>query len=347
MSERWHEFLEDQGLVAGPDGYTHTDAEKVDAFQKLSGETLCDLTHQVLVHAGGEDSGEFLQNQLTNDVESLDHEHATVAGYCNPKGRLICLFRIWRDADGFILQLPADLQEAAIDRLRKYVLRARVQLSVDPDRVAFGVCGKTVAKALEGIAGKLPTRDNTLVRSGDLTILRIAGDERPRFQVVGPASGCITVWQKLSRHATMVGSWTWARVDILAGIPSITAATTESFIPQMVNLDRLDAVNFKKGCYPGQEIVARMHYLGNLKQRMGRFRVDDGAHPKPGDRVFAKDGGSASGTVVDAQPGAGSDWDLLAVVRIADLDQHTLYLGSENGEKMFRQGLPYEVTGES
>ncbi len=345
MSDRWQDFLEDQGVTPGDDGYTHSGAENVDAFQKLSGDTICDLTHYAFVHAGGPDSGDFLQNQLTNDVESLDDGRATMAGYCNPKGRLICLFRIWRDGDGFVLQLPENLREASIERLRKYVLRARVEFGIRPEHAAFGVCGKTVAKALERITGALPARENGLVRGGGLTIIRIAGDGRPRYQVTGPARDCMTAWQKLTRHATVVGSWTWARLDILAGIPNITSATSELFIPQMVNLDRLDSVNFKKGCYPGQEIVARMHYLGNLKQRMGRFRADTDIRPMPGDRVHSRDGG-ATGTVVDAQPGAGTGWDLLAVVRITDFDQQTLYLNGENGVKLFQQGVPYGVLGD-
>lgn len=342
MNERWQEFLEEQGLTEGPDGYTHTERENVDAFQKRSGDTICDLSHTAIVHATGDDSADFLQNQLTNDVASLADDRCTVAGYCNPKGRLVCLFRIWRGDDGFMLQLPADLHEAAIGRLRKYVLRAKVELSDEPQRVAFGVCGKTVAKGLESVAGDLPARDNDMVRRGALTVIRIAGDGRPRYQVSGPVDACTAAWQKLTRHAQVVGSWTWARVDILAGIPNITAATSESFIPQMVNLDRLDAVNFRKGCYPGQEIVARMHYLGNLKQRMGRFRADADTRPQPGDRVHAQDG-AAAGTVVDAQPGAGSGWDLLAVVRITDFDQPTLHLNGDNGAKLFWQELPYQV----
>lgn len=347
MSERWQEFLQKQGLTPGADGHTHSHDEQVDAFQKLSGDTLCDLGHTVLVHAGGEDSAEFLQNQLTNDVESLDEAHATVAGYCNPKGRLICLFRIWRSGDGLVLQLPADLRESVIDRLRKYVLRARVELSTDPAQAVFGVCGRTAAKALEGIAGGLPMRDNELVHAGGLTIIRIPGDDRPRYQAAGPADACIAAWQKLTRHATVVGSWTWARLDILAGLPNITAATSESFIPQMVNLDLLDAVNFKKGCYPGQEIVARIHYLGNLKQRMARFRTDADTRPQPGDRVHTGNGGGAAGTVLDAQPAAGSGWDLLAVIRIADFDQPALYLNGERGARLFWQELPYKiVTGD-
>lgn len=343
MIDRWNEFLETNGLSAGPGGYSHADAENVDLFQKLSGDTLCDLSHTSLVRVEGEDAGDFLHNQLSNDVLSLSEDHAPLAGYCNAKGRLISIFRMEVEGDGYLLRLPTDVREAAIERLRKYVLRARVTFSVDEDLVAFGVCGKTAAKGLEQMLGRLPKRDEELVREAGLNVMRLPGDGRPRYEVAGSLDACQGVWDKLKRHATVMGSWIWARLDILAGIPNITSRTSEAFIPQMVNLDLLGGVNFKKGCYPGQEIVARMHYLGNLKQRMARFRLDDDQRPEPGDRVYTQGGTAATGTVVDAQPGAGSGWELLAVVRIADLGQGTLRLRDEHGPVLFQQDLPYEL----
>lgn len=346
MSEQWHTFLSEQGLAPGADGHTYTDTEDTGRGRPPAGDTICDLGHTVMVHAGGADSGDFLQNQLTNDVGSLESSRATVAGYCNPKGRLICLFRIWRDDDGFILQLPAGLHEDVINRLRKYVLRARVEFTSLSEQVAFGVCGESAAAGLQEIAGQLPARSNDLVHAGELTIVRLPAGDRPRYQVAGTTTACMDAWRRLAAAAATAGSWTWAREDILAGIPTIVAATSESFIPQMVNLDRLDAVNFRKGCYPGQEIVARMHYLGNLKQRMGRFRTGSDTRPQPGDRVFTRGSTSPTGTVVDAQPAAGPGWDLLAVARIEDLDGENLRLGGEEDDGLLPQPLPYVIVGD-
>ncbi len=345
MSEQWQAFLSEQGLAPGDDGHTHTDTEDPGREPPPAGDTICDLGHTVMVQAGGADCADFLQNQLTNDVESLESSRVTVAGYCNPKGRLICLFRIWRDGDGFILQLPAELREDVINRLRKYVLRAKVEFATMSERVAFGVCGESAAAGLREIAGQLPARSNDLVDAGELIIVRLPGDDRPRYQVAGTTNACMDAWRRLAANAAAAGSWTWAREDILAGLPTIVAATSETFIPQMVNLDRLDAVNFRKGCYPGQEIVARMHYLGNLKQRMGRFRTESDARPRPGDRVFTRGSTSPTGTVVDAQPAAGPGWDLLAVARIEDLDGENLRLGSEAGDRLLPQPLPYGFGG--
>ena len=343
MTDRWTEFLEEQDITAGEDGYSHSGSENVDTFQKLTGDTLCDLRHTVLVCATGDDAEDFLHNQLSNDIRELGSGQAALAGYCNPKGRLLGIFRVWREDSGFLLQMPADLQQPLTDRLRKYVLRSDVELTVDPARVAFGVCGKTAARGLEQITGQLPDKDNYCHRDGEFTVTRIPGDGRPRFQVVGPVKPCMAAWDKLKQHATIVGSWTWARLDILAGMPNIGALTSEAFIPQMVNLDLLGGVSFRKGCYPGQEIVARMHYLGNLKQRMARFRMDDDRRPVAGDRVYMQGETSPIGTVVDGQPGPASGWELLAVVRIADVGRHTLCLRNGNGPVLFQQELPYEA----
>jgi len=343
MAERWIDFLESQGLSPGEDGYSHTGSEGVDAFQKLAGDSLCDLHHVSMIHVSGEDAQGFLQNQFTNDIAALDDDSSMLAGYCNAKGRLICTFRIRREADGFLLTLPATLAGAVLERLSKYVLRSRVTFDESPDLVRFGLCGKTAAQGLQQAIGELPRRDDALVRAGALTVTRVRGDGRPRYEVTGPVSACTASWRKLTRHATVVGSWSWARLDILAGIPVIRPPTSELFIPQMVNLDLVGGVNFKKGCYPGQEIVARMHYLGNLKQRMGRFRADADDPPQAGDRVYAPGGSSPAGTVVDAQPGAGAGCDLLAVVRIADFNETRLHLGGDRGPPLFPQTLPYRV----
>lgn len=343
MTDRWQEFLQDQGLQTGSDGYSHTDGEHVDAFQKLSGDTLCDLGHTALVRATGADAESFLQNQLTNDLDALSPERALAAGYCNAKGRLICLLQLQRDHHGILMQLPAATLEASVERLRKYVLRARVELATDHGLAAFGVNGKTAAKGLEKAVSSLPRRERAVTHAGAVAITRLPGNGRPRFQVTGPADDCIKLWEQLGRHAHIVGSWTWSRLDILAGLPNIHAPTSELFIPQMVNLDLVGGVNFQKGCYPGQEIVARMHHLGKLKQRMARFRVDAEQRPEPGHRVCTQGRTQPTGTVVDAQPGAGSGWELLAVVRIEDLDRGVLRLRDEQGPQLFQQDLPYRL----
>jgi hypothetical protein len=136
--------------------------------------------------------------------------------------------------------------------------------------------------------------------------------------------------------------WDW--LDIMAGIPGVHPETSDAFVPQMANLEIVGGVNFKKGCYPGQEIVARMQYLGKLKQRMYRARFEGNTQPHPGDSIFAPDfPGQSAGTVVAAQPAPDNGFDLLAVIQISSAEAGELHLGSETGPKLSLQNLPYPV----
>ncbi|MDO8705651.1 MAG: hypothetical protein Q7J84_11975, partial [Sulfuricaulis sp.] len=131
---------------------------------------------------------------------------------------------------------------------------------------------------------------------------------------------------------------------IMAGIPSVHPGTIEEFVPQMANLEAVGGVNFKKGCYPGQEIVARMQYLGKLKQRMYRAHVQGGVLPRPGDAIFAPDfPGQSAGTVVDAQAAPDNGYDLLAVIQISSAGAGELHLKNEIGQLLSLQPLPYTL----
>lgn len=322
-------------------------------MQVLSGKTLtdqqdtshfiCKLSALSWISAAGEDAESFFQSQFTNDVSTLDEDHSQVHGYCNPKGRLFCVVRMVRHHGGFLLQLPVALRDAVIERLRKYVLRARVTLSGADDLGGLGVAGSAGAAALTQHLGPLPDADNGYLRCGEFGIYGLPG-ALPRFQVVGPPSELEPLWHALSGLLPARERQAWARLDIGAGIPVILPPTSEAFVPQMVNLDLIGGVNFQKGCYPGQEIVARMHYLGKLKQRMIRAQVTTATAPKPGDKVYSPEHGDQSaGTVVDAQPAGPGCFDVLAVVQLAAYRAGRLCLNDPSGPALEPGSLPYDV----
>jgi hypothetical protein len=179
------------------------------------------------------------------------------------------------------------------------------------------------------------------VSAGGVTVLRLRGPH-PRFEIIGPYTDIQGLWSELA--LTPVGASAWAWLDIMAGVPTVLPATVEAFVPQMTNLELIGGVNFKKGCYPGQEIVARTHYLGRLKQRMYRAHVDSPQAPKAGDPIYAPNfGEQAAGTVVDAQPAPGGGFDLLAVVQIASADAGVLSLQAPNGPPLALHTLPYSL----
>lgn len=271
-----------------------------------------------LIEARGADAPAFLHGQLSNDVLNLPPQRSQLTAYLNPQGRVLAIMRLWRQGDGFFLQLPADMLESILKRLQMFVLRAQVTLrAVGADYVCQGVYGPDAEHYLSAKDLVAPGAVDECWLHTDYTVLRIPG-ATPRF----------VVWTRTGsplETATRDGDAAWQVQDILAGIPAIHRATSGEFVPQMLNLDVLGAVNFKKGCYPGQEIVARMQYLATLKRRTYALRALTARAPAPG-AALINDAGAKIGTVLLAQPlDAEDNTALLAVVDHQAMTQAVRY----------------------
>ncbi len=341
MRSDWHEFLTRAGAVIEDGAVRRFSEPRQEVRAAATGDVIADLSHWSLIRAAGIDAEGFLQGQLTNDVRQLGNG-SQLSGYCTAQGRMLALFRIFRRDGDFYLQLPAALRESVLKRLRMFVLRAKVSLEPMDDELArIGVAGPGVEAGLRQRLGPLPAQPDEGTSLGALTLLRLRGPH-PRLEIVGPYAEIERLWSGLA--LTPVGAAAWAWLDIMAGMPTVLPATAEAFVPQMTNLELLGGVNFKKGCYPGQEIVARTHYLGRLKQRMYRAHVDSTQAPKAGDPLYAPNfGEQAAGTVVDAQPAPEGGYDLLAVVQIASADAGVLSLHSPDGAAVTLRSLPYAL----
>ncbi len=344
MSNRWKEFLQAQGAQYSDGSLAHFGKPAARAAAR-DGNVLVDLSHYSLIRAGGADVRNFLNGQLTNDIESLDEAHTQLSAWCNAKGRVLAVLRILRHADGYLLQLPAALQEDALKRLRMYVLRSKVTLeNVDAAWVQMGVAGPDAAAAVRDATGAAPEGENACARGGNVVVLRVPGFH-PRFQVLAPAIEAPPLWHRLAERAMPTGADAWTWHDIMAGVPTVMPATSDAFVPQMANLDVLGAISFNKGCYTGQEIVARLHYLGRLKQRMYRAHVVADERPAPGMHLYAperKD--QATGTVVSVCPAPTTGYDLLAVVHTSSVAAGELHVGHPDGPRATIESLPYSVS---
>ncbi len=259
----------------------------------LNGTALCDLNHYGIIRVTGEDASLFLQGQLSNDISLVDNSNSQLSAYCTPKGRVLSLLRIVRVNDDYLLLLPEVLLPMVQKRLQMYIMMSKVKLShIDNELVIFGVSGpdssKELARWIKPVTADFPDRVNQACSIDGMSIIR-THSHNPRYIIIAPLDKAMTLWSDLNINAAPVGAEPWKLLDILAGIPEITTKTTETQVPQMLNLDRIDAVNFKKGCYPGQEIVARMHYLGKLKKRMYRLHFPLGAKVKTGAELFSPD----------------------------------------------------------
>ena len=345
MNETWKSFIQNQGAVLEGNRVQHFGHPVEERRAAAGGNVLADLSDFSLIRARGGDTQNFLNGQLSNDIRQLDASHSQLASWCSPKGRMMVIFRLFRRGNDYLLQLPAALQENTLKRLRMFVLRSKVTLeNVDTELTFIGLSGPDAESMLHDLAGFAPKGDSACETRGEMTIISLPGPQ-PRFEIVAPTTAVINLWDALKPKTTPVGPSAWAWLDIMAGIPSVHPGTNEEFVPQMANLEVVGGVNFKKGCYPGQEIVARMQYLGRLKQRMYRAHVKSDTAPRPGDAIFAPDfPGQSAGTVVEAQPSPDGGHDLLAVIQISSAEAGELHLGSETGPKLSLQPLPYSVS---
>ena len=297
------------------------------------------LPGTAFVDVGGADAEAFLQGQLSNDVAALGPGHAQWSTYNSPKGRMLATLLLWRRPAGdFRIALAADLAEAVRKRLAMFVLRSKATLAVPvPPVVAIGVGGPRAREAVAAALGiaVLPARA-TAFDAGEAIGL---ADGRV-LVAVGEAQADATL-ARLAAHATPADEAVWRWLAIRAGVVDVRLATQEKHIAQTANWEVVGGVSFSKGCYPGQEIVARVQHLGILKERAHPFHVD-APPPAPNARIYVAGTDQTAALVVDAvaTPWGGSD--LIAVAHIVALDAD-LRLGAPDGPPLERLMLPYAL----
>ena len=304
--------------------------------------------------AAGADALTFLHGQLTQDVTGLPADAARLAGYCTAKGRLLATLVMWRgaaadsdDAPQFYGMVRQDLSQALVKRLSMFVLRAKVKLSAVPLHVAGVQATPEQAAALEAAAGALP---RAVWQRADLPsgtwIAAPSADERLRWWWIA-SDAQLEQSAALAQALGLASAEHWQAADLAAGIPWIGAATQDVFIPQTVNLDLIQGVSFTKGCYPGQEVVARSHYRGTVKRRMAFGTIADASLQGPalaGVDVFdAAQPGEAIGRVVQAANDQGVV-SVLFETTLAALPEGDLRLSAVDGPRIAAAPLPYSIT---
>ncbi|HEY0844720.1 MAG TPA: folate-binding protein [Noviherbaspirillum sp.] len=303
------------------------------------------LTDLGLIAATGDDAVHFLHNQLTNDVEHLGAAEARLAGYCNPKGRLLATVMMWKSDDAIMLALPRQIQPPVQKRLQMFVLRAKVKLADTSDSFAvLGLGGKPAGVVLQQWFPAMPAApfDKTENQSGVLIRVPDAFGE-PRYEWIAPVDIARQAWPELVKTLTPVGTPVWRLTEIHAGLPQVTQPTQEQFVPQMINYELIGGVNFKKGCYPGQEIVARSQYLGKLKRRMLLASIDVPS-ATAGTEIFSSaDPEQPCGMIVNAERNLQGGIDCLVEIKIAATEAGTIHLSSASGPALKFGTLPYPL----
>ena len=307
----------------------------------LDKPTLVNLNHLVCYQVEGEDATTFLQGQFSNDINAVTASTGQISSYSTPKGRMLAIFYICKRDDSYLLLTSEDIAEEVMKRLQMYVMRSKVVIKPMDDALLIGVCNDTQAKVLNAL--QLSSVDSQYqVSANDECLCMNIPSISPRYLVICNQSS--QQLQQLSTDDVNVYShsyWQW--LDILAGLPSITQNVQEAFVPQMANMELIEGVSFSKGCYPGQEIVARLHYLGNANRRMFRLEAAQDDAINAGDDIYTQDSDQAIGKILSVVHQGDNKYSALAVLRIEAAKKNQLAIGSASGNSAQIMPLPYDV----
>ena len=314
MNPHWRSFLESTEGVFDDDSIELLNfGDAAGELQAASRQTVVvPLTHLGLIEATGDEAKAFLHSQFTSDINHLADDQVQHAGWCNPKGRMQASFIVWRQGERYLLALAADLQEATQKRLQMFVLRAKIKLAALTDStVTLGLSGPQAEEALANAGLPCPGKAMATATADGTTVIRL---DTTRFMIVAPESAMAALWQKLTVKARPAGVPAWRWLDIQAAFPLITRATKEEFVPQMADFEKIGGISFHKGCYPGQEIVARTQYLGKVKRHL--HRVSSAQALKTGDILYSPDNPDQScGMVMTVAPSPAGGYEALAVIQ--------------------------------
>lgn len=297
------------------------------------------LDNRVVVRVSGPGTEKFLQGQFSQNLDEVTPSRSPRAAAATPKGRAYCLTRMVRSGEDILMDFPSELADGIISHLRKYLMLFRgTTMEVAQETRIIGILGNELAKSLGGdvLDNLNEPGDSVALKDGILVKTQSTAEGTSRFEF----------WQTEASEPALpaqnrISMADWQASEIAAGVASLTAATQESFVPQMLNWQHVGGVHFKKGCYTGQEVIARMHFLGQLKKSLFRFRSEQAKDlPAPGSALFA--GERSVGEVVNAVRNRDGSIELLAVVR-HDAAENALHPDGLHESVLTTMPLPYSV----
>ena len=299
------------------------------------------LSHEGLLAIRGVDAGKFLQGQVTCNLNYLSDTHCSLGSRCTPKGRMVSSFRIVSVADGYLMAMARELVEPQLADLQKYAVFSKSKLSDESAQwTRFGL--QHADQVLESLGLNLIDEPDAVARTDDLIAIRLSDG---RCELWVPTEKAPAITAQLGNSLAQLPLDHWLLAQVRAGIGQVFGPTRELFIPQMINLQAVGGVSFKKGCYTGQEIVARMQYLGKLKRRLYRLSLNSAEVPAPGTELFSPTHNSSVGEVVLAAS-VPDHIELLAVLTEDAAQDGRLTLASSEGPSLSVLDLPYQLNAD-
>ncbi len=337
----WTDFLASRGARFEHGGVADFGDPKAELAAAASGDVLADLSHFGLIGFSGEDAETFLHGQITNDLRALSDGKAIFAGYLSAKGRMLANFLVMRRAGELLVMLPESLREGIQKRLSMFILRSKVKArDAGGEWVRLGLNGPASGALVAEVLGRAAPVGIMSMAQSETAFALCLGDAR--YDLFVAPHRAAAVWEQLAARARPVGAPAWDWLMVRAGVPVVLPPTQDHFVPQMANMEILGGISFNKGCYPGQEIVARSQYLGKVKRRLYLAHLD--AEARPGDELFAPEpADQAAGLIANAAPAPGGGWDVLAVALSPSVEAGDIRLKSRDGARLSFAPLPYPV----
>ncbi len=309
---------------------------------------ITDLSPSSVIMVKGEDAASFLQGQLSNDINLVTEQLSQLSACCNPKGRVLAIFRIFKYQDQLCLVVANDIKERIIKRLKMFVMMSKVEIIDMSDEIThFGLAGEKIDSILRECNYKVDTTENSVSFIKGISFISLPGPGNrfecfASFEAVKQLTFALNENSspKLSHYPKQI----WNILGIKAGLANISSNTQELFVPQMLNLHSIDAVSFKKGCYTGQEVVARMHHLGTAKRLMYGIKFHSSLQVKQGDSLYSPDSKSAQGAgkIVNIEQVEHQQYIALAVIENELISHNSIYIDEPQQHKVEIFTLPYQ-----
>lgn len=354
MNKEWQEYLIETGAQFDDNGDIKTfGLPEIEHFMVKHGPITSDLSTQSLIKATGEDAFSFLQGQFSNDLNDVSQSTAQLTAYCDPQGKVLALITIFKIDDDYYLSFDGSLKETILKRLTMFKMMAKLEFTdVSDDLLQIGYAGDFANLDLQRDF-TLKTKDIYQVHTLDseniqnVTVIKVPGPYH-NYRLFGKIDAMKSVWKTLKSNGEAIGTLDWTLLDIVSGQPVINDKTSEQFIAQFINLDKLNAINFKKGCYPGQEIIARMHYRGKAAKRMLRMHTSVLQQFQAGDEIKLQDATERNYkfTIISAAPEIYEGTIALAISNVKALESVKGDLKNENGDLFTIEPMPYSLTEE-
>ncbi len=338
----WIDFLTSQGASYDQD---RSEVSFSGSVAKDSDTQIMPLTEFCLLSMVGPDSETFLQGQTSCDLRKLTPEQSVMGSNCSPKGNVISVFRLlMKQPQHLFIRLSNSIKEPALANLKKYIVFSKAELTDASDQYAgIGLSGSQAEALISKEFGDCPSAIGDQLAKEDSIIVRVPGDNR--YEIWLPVTGAPKLWSKLQKQTIASSSSEWRRQEIAAGLAVLDQESVELYLPQMLNLQAVEAVSFDKGCYIGQEVVTRLQFRGKLKKLLFRVKVSGDLVPQPGMSLHSPSR-KGVGKVLAAAPIDENSYEIQAVIGQSSVEENQLHLAEQDGPAVELLELPYQIDPE-